>query len=47
LQFCNNNGLVAISGVIMLFCPLLDDWILCRIGVAGEKCGPTVGYLFW
>jgi len=26
----------------MLFCPLLDDWILCRIGVVVEKCGLTV-----
>jgi len=25
LQFCSNNGFVAISDVIMLFCPLLDD----------------------
>ena len=25
LQFCNNNGFAAISKVIMLFCPLLDD----------------------
>jgi len=25
LQFCNNSGFVATSGVIMLFCPLLDD----------------------
>jgi len=25
LQFCNNNALVAISDVIILFCPLLDD----------------------
>jgi len=23
----------------MLFCPLLDDWILCKIG---EKCGLTI-----
>jgi len=23
----------------MLYCPLLDDWILCRIG---EKCGLTI-----
>jgi len=26
----------------MLFCPLLDDGILCRIGVVDEKCGLTV-----
>jgi len=32
LQFCNNNGFVATSGVTMLFCPLLDDWALCRPG---------------
>jgi len=25
LQFCNNNEFVAISAVIMLFCPLLDN----------------------
>jgi len=25
LQFCNNNGFVAISDVIMLLCKLLDD----------------------
>jgi len=31
LQFCNNNGFVANSGIIMLFCPLLGDWILCRL----------------
>ena len=43
LQFCsNNNGFVAISDVIMLFCPLLGDWMLCRIGVVREKCGLTV-----
>jgi len=39
MQFCDNNGLVSISDVIMLFCPLLDDWILCRIG---EKCCLTI-----
>jgi len=45
LQFYNNNGFAAISDVIMLFCPLLDNYygrILCRIGVVGEKCGLTV-----
>jgi len=26
----------------MLFCPLLNDLILCRIGVVGEICGLTV-----
>ena len=26
----------------MLFCPPLDDWILCRIGMVGEKYGLTV-----
>jgi len=41
LQFCNNSGFIAISD-IMLFFPLLDDWILCRIGMVGEKCGLTV-----
>jgi len=25
LQFCNNSGFIAISDVIMLFCPLLGD----------------------
>jgi len=25
LQFCNNNGLIAISDVITLLCPPLDD----------------------
>jgi len=33
---------LAISDVIMLFCPLLDDGMLCRIGVVDEKCGLTV-----
>jgi len=47
LQFCNNGCFIAISDVIMLFCPLLDDLILCRIGVAGKKCGLTVAYLIW
>ena len=28
--------------LIMLFCPLLDDGMLCRIGVVDEKCGLTV-----
>jgi len=30
------------SDLIMLFCPLLDDLILTKIGVVGEKCGLTV-----
>jgi len=42
LKFYNNNGCVAISDVIMLFCPLPDNWILCRIGLVGKKCGLTV-----
>jgi len=36
LQFCDNSGFVATSGVIMLFCPLLDDSIL-RMGYAVVK----------
>jgi len=44
LQFCNNNGFVTISNVIMLFCPLVDDWILCRIGVARHE---TWSYSNW
>ena len=35
-------GLLRFSDIIMLFCPLLDDWILCRISMLGEKCGLTV-----
>jgi len=27
----------AIPGVMMLFCPLLDDWISCRIGVVRQE----------
>ena len=42
LQFCNNSEFIVISDVIMLFCPLLDNWILCRIGVEGEICGITL-----
>jgi len=37
LQFCNNSGLVATSGVIMPFCPLLDDCIVCRIGMVRQE----------
>jgi len=33
LQVCNNSGFVAISGLIMLFYPLLDDPVLYRIGL--------------
>jgi len=46
LQFCNNCGFVATSGIIILFCPLLDDWLLCRPGVTrfsklrATSCGP-------
>jgi len=42
LQFCNNSGFIAISDVIMLFYPLLDNLILCMIGVVDEKCGLAV-----
>ena len=31
LQFCNNCEFAEIFHIIMLFCPLLDDWRLCRI----------------
>jgi len=41
LHLCNNNGFAMISDVIILFCPPLDDWILCRI-VVGKKCGLAV-----
>jgi len=41
------NGFVAISDVIILFCPVMDDLILCKIDVVGDKCSLTVGYLFW
>ena len=45
LQFCNNNnGFAATSDVIMFFCPLLDDWILCRIGVLRQE---TWSYSTW
>ena len=44
LQFCNNNGFVASSGVIMLFCPLLDDWIVCRISMVRQE---TMSYSSW
>ena len=38
LQFCNNNnGFAAISDVIILFCPLLDDLILRRLGVVRQE----------
>jgi len=41
LQFCNKNGFAAISDVIMLFCPLLDDRILCKIGVVRQETHST------
>ena len=44
LQFCNDNGFAATSDVIMLFCPLLDNWILCRIGVVRQE---TWSYSTW
>jgi len=44
LQFCNNSGFVAISDVIMLFCPKLDDWILCKISVVRQE---TWSYSIW
>ena len=36
----HNNGFVAACDVIMLFCPLLDDWILCRLGVVRQETWP-------
>jgi len=44
LRFCNNNGFLAISDVIMLFCPLLDDWILCRVDIVRQE---TWSYSTW
>jgi len=29
VQFCNYSEFVASSDIIMLFCPLLGNWILC------------------
>jgi len=37
LQFCNINRFVAISDETLLFCPLLDDLILSRRGVARQE----------
>jgi len=42
LQFRNTSRIIGMSDAIMLFCPLLDCLILCRIGVVGEKCGLIV-----
>jgi len=44
LQFCGNSGIVVTSGVMMLFCPLLADWIVCRIGIVRQK---TWSYSTW
>jgi len=44
LQLCNNSGFVATSGVIMLFCPLLDHLIVCRIGMVRQG---TWSYSTW
>ena len=44
LQFYNNHGNVATSGVIMLFCPPQDDWIVCRIGMVRQV---TWSYSTW
>ena len=44
LQLCNNSGFVATSGVMMLFCPLLDDLIVCRIGMVRQG---TWSYSTW
>ena len=37
LQFCHKNRLFAISEVKMLLCPLLDDWMLCRVGMLRKE----------
>jgi len=39
LQFCSNSGFVVASGVMMLFCPLLDDRIVytCKIGMVRQE----------
>jgi len=44
LRFCKNNELVAICVVIILFCPLLDTCISCRIGVVRQE---TWSYSTW
>jgi len=44
LQFCSNSGFVTTSGVIMLFCPLLDDWIACSISMVRHE---TWSYSTW
>jgi len=40
LQFYNNCGFAWIFDIIMLFCPLLDDWVLCSISVVRQETWP-------
>ena len=44
LQVCNNHGFVAISDARRnsVVCPLLDSWMLCRIGVLRQEMCLTV-----
>jgi len=44
LQSCNNDGFAAIFELIILFCPLLNDWILCTINVVRQE---TWSYSIW
>jgi len=42
LQFCNKSGFAATSDLILLFCLLLNDQMLCKIGVERQKRGFVV-----